>query len=153
MKKKIAIILDLDNTLLYQTNRNPFNWSDLSGDIIIPEMNFLIDMIMDSHDNPDIIIVTGRPEEVRPQTEIWLMDNDVPYKKLYMKQGDPMGKSAPHKEACLKEIKEDYDTIIAFEDDNKCAKMYIENGVFTLMPLNYKVEHRKLKEPELKFPE
>ena len=150
---KRAIILDLDNTLLYHTNRNPFNWSDLSGDTIIPEMDFVLDMISESFDDPDIIIVTGRPESIRPQTEDWLRENDVAYTKLYMKQGDPMGKSAPHKKLCLDEIKKDYDFIIAFEDDNKCAQMYVDNGVFTLMPLNYKIEHLKLKQQELKFPE
>jgi hypothetical protein len=42
LKNEKSSNIDLDNTILYQTNRNPFNWSDLSGDVIIPEMEQMI---------------------------------------------------------------------------------------------------------------
>ena len=47
MGKTAAVIFDLDNTILYHTNRNPFNWSDLSGDKPIVEMcNLVFDLIL-----------------------------------------------------------------------------------------------------------
>lgn len=150
MKK--AVIFDIDNTLLYHTNRNPFNWSDLSGDTLIPEMNDILEWIWDSVESPDVIIVTGRPEHCRAQTEQWLKANNVYYDELYMKDGDPKGKAVSSKLKTLLKLKEEYDSIIAFEDDNKCAQMYIDNGIFTLMPLNYKIDHKKLKQQEIIFP-
>ena len=59
MKK--AVIFDLDNTILYQTNRNPFNWSDLSGDVIIPEMEQMIESIVSGNIKliPENIIIGG----------------------------------------------------------------------------------------------
>lgn len=141
MKKK-AIIFDIDNTILYQTNRNPFNWSDLSGDKVIPQMDALIDHILYVGEY-SILLVSGRPESTREATQEWLLTNDIPYDKLYLKQGDPMGKSVIHKEATLLEIEKEFEVFMVFEDDNKCAEMYRSHGIFTLMPLNYKVEHLK----------
>ena len=34
-KRIPAVIFDIDNTILYHTNRSPYNWSDLSGDKLI----------------------------------------------------------------------------------------------------------------------
>ena len=135
-----AIIFDLDNTILYQTNRNPFNWSDLSGDVLIPEIESLISVLYNAGNA--IMFVTGRPELARVQTEKWLEDNGVDYDRLYMKQGDPMGKAVHSKELTLNEIKKEFNVVMAFEDDNKCAEMYVKNNVMTLMPLNYKISKR-----------
>lgn len=135
--KKNAIIFDMDNTILYQTNRNPFDWRDLSGDKPIKNVIEVLENL--SYVNL-IILVTGRPESVRSNTEQWLLENDIPYDELYMKQGDPKDKAFISKENNLKKIQEKYNVIAAFEDDNKCAEMYVKNNIITFVPLNYKIK-------------
>jgi len=138
MEKHSAIIFDLDNTILYHTNRNPFNWNDLSGDKpIVSICNLIYDLMFTGN---SVIFVTGRPESVRPQTEQWLRDNNIEYTELYMKQGDPYGKAVTSKLSNLRLIREKYNVTLAFDDDSKCADMYVEEGIITLQPLNYKVK-------------
>lgn len=136
-----AVIFDIDNTILYHTNRNPFNWSDLSGDKVIKGMKELIKYL--DLENIMIILITGRPESVRPQTEEWLDNNNIQYDILYMKDGDPYGKAYLFKEKILKNIQNDYNILMVFEDDTKCAEMYINNGILVLSPLNYQVGRNK----------
>ena len=132
------IIFDIDNTILYQTNRSPYNWNNLSGDKPIPAMFELMALFYNS--GYYIVLSTGRPERVRPQTEAWLLENGALYHKLYLNE-IPKGKTVEHKEGVLMSIREKgYEIAMAFEDDAKCAAMYVANGVLTLSPLNYQVQ-------------
>jgi hydroxymethylpyrimidine pyrophosphatase-like HAD family hydrolase len=133
-----AVIFDIDNTILYQTNRSPFDWSDLSGDILIPEMGHLIDVF--SKDEFYVILLTGRPESVRTQTEKWLEKNCVNYSELIMKEGNQYEKSYITKEKSLLEIQKKFKVELVFEDDRKCADMYVRNGVITLQPQNFLIK-------------
>ena len=129
-----AVIFDIDNTILYHTNRNPFNWSDLSGDTLIQGMDHLIDMF--NFYDYYVIIITGRPELVRPQTEEWLTKNGVIYDELIMKP-EQFEKGFIFKQRELTQILKKYDVKFAFDDDNKCANMYKENGIIIFQPINY----------------
>lgn len=131
-----AVIFDIDNTILYHTNRSPFNWSDLSGDKLISGMDYLIDMF--NFYDYYVVIVTGRPESVRPQTEEWLSENGIIYDSLIMKP-EQYEKSFIFKERELKKLLETYDIKFVFDDDTKCANMYKENGVIIFQPQNYKI--------------
>lgn len=132
-----AVIFDLDNTLLYQTNRSPFNWSDLSGDVVIPQMKNLITLF--SKDHYHIFIITGRPESARINTEKWLNDNNVFYDELILKSEDPYEKGYIYKEKILKDIIKNYTVEFAFDDDQKCVDMYVRNNIITFQPQNYKL--------------
>jgi hypothetical protein len=129
-----AVIFDIDNTILYHTNRSPFNWSDLSGDTLIPGMDYLIDMF--NFYDYYIIIMTGRPESVRTQTEEWLSKNGIIYDRLIMKP-EQFEKGFIFKQRELVQLLEKYDVKFAFDDDVKCANMYKENGVIIFQPINY----------------
>lgn len=134
-----AVIFDLDRTILYHTNRSPFNWTDLSGDQIIPGVKILIEALQ-AH-GLAIIFITGRPERVRPQTIGWLNKHlpNVTY-MLYMKEGNPQERGFITKEQSLVLIQQGgYEVVMAFDDDQKCAEMYMRNNIMTMIPLNYRV--------------
>lgn len=131
-----TVIFDIDNTILYHTNRSPFNWSDLSGDTLIPGMDYLMDMF--NFYDYYVIIITGRPESVRTQTEEWLSKNGIIYDKLIMKP-EQFEKGFIFKQRELVQLLEKHDVKFAFDDDTKCANMYKENGVIIFQPINYKV--------------
>ena len=136
IKRIPAVIFDIDNTILYHTNRSPFNWSDLSGDKLIPGMDYLIDMF--NFYDYYIIIITGRPENVRIQTEEWLSKNGIVYDELIMKP-EQFEKGFIFKQRELVQLLEKYDVKFAFDDDTKCANMYKENGIIIFQPINYKI--------------
>ena len=133
-KRIPAVIFDIDNTILYHTNRSPYNWSDLSGDKLIPGMDHLIDMF--NFYDYYVIIITGRPELVRPQTKEWLSVNGIVYDELIMKP-EQFEKGFIFKQRELTQLLEDYDVKFAFDDDPKCANMYKENGIIIFQPINY----------------
>ena len=129
-----TVIFDIDNTILYHTNRTPFDWSDLSGDTLIQGMDHLIDMF--NFYDYYIIIMTGRPESVRSQTKEWLSKNGIVYDKLIMKP-EQFEKGFIFKQRELVRLLENYDVKFAFDDDQKCANMYKENGIIIFQPINY----------------
>ena len=131
-----TVIFDIDNTILYHTNRTPFDWSDLSGDTLIQGMDHLIDMF--NFYDYYVIIMTGRPESVRSQTKEWLSKNGIVYDELIMKP-EQFEKGFIFKQRELVRLLENYDVKFAFDDDQKCANMYKENGVIIFQPQNYKI--------------
>lgn len=135
MKNK-AVIFDIDNTILYHTNRSPFDWSDLSGDVLIPEMRDLIEMYRNN--DYRIILLTGRPENSRKETVKWLNNNHIYYSMLIMKQDDPYEKGFIYKQKKLEILKNYFDIKFAYDDDTKCAEVFKENGIITFQPINYK---------------
>ena len=133
-KRIPAVIFDIDNTILYHTNRSPYNWSDLSGDKLIPGMDHLIDMF--NFYDYYVIIMTGRPESVRYQTKEWLSKNGIVYDELIMKP-EQFEKGFIFKQRELVQLLEKYDIKFVFDDDQKCANMYKENGIIIFQPINY----------------
>lgn len=130
-----VIIFDIDNTILYHTNRSPFNWSDLSGDKMIPQV---LELIRTLSEHYYIFLVTGRPDTAREATIDYLMDNNVPCARLCTK-AEAHEKGFIYKERVLKEIQEKYEVLMAFDDDSKCIDMYIRNNIITMRPMNYLV--------------
>ena len=133
-----AVIFDIDNTILYHTNRSPFDWNDLSGDKLIEEMHNLICMYCDY--DYKIILLTGRPESARLNTEKWLLKNDVPYHMLLMKKGNEKEHGYISKQEDLNRLKLYFDIKFAYDDDFKCAEMFKNNGIITFQPINYRIK-------------
>lgn len=140
-----AVIFDIDCTILYHTNRSPFDWSDLSGDKPIPEVIELLKCLKNYY---AIIFVTGRPESARANTEKWLSDNQIPYTGLAMNDGNPYQKGCAVKINLLLEVQKSYEVLMAFDDDLSCCEMYKENFIIAMMPINYK--YKKLIEESIK---
>lgn len=92
-----CIIIDLDGTLcLFEGKRNAYDCSKCD-EIDEPNMAIMeiLNLIHERNktinyiDNTQIILMSGREDKFRPQTEKWLYKYDVPYTKLIMrKSGD-----------------------------------------------------------------
>lgn len=131
-----AVIFDIDNTLSVQTDRHYYDWSDLSGDeVIIPSAKLLH---MYKRMGYYILLVTGRPEFARANTEQWLNSEDISFDKLYMKQGNQYKSSVKGKRENLNEIlATGYSVEAAFDDDIECCNMYMNEGIMIYQPLNF----------------
>src|SRR4051812_18603538 len=92
-----AAIFDIDGTLADTTHRlhhikaKPPNWDAFfeacSRDPLIEPIRELAQTV--AAQSYKIILVSGRSDKVRSQTEAWLAANDVPYQGLHMRaEGD-----------------------------------------------------------------
>lgn len=65
-----AVIFDIDGTIAEMVSRGPFEWSKVDTDT---PRHFVIDMLRNySKQGYDVIIVSGRSDECRYETEMWL---------------------------------------------------------------------------------
>ena len=136
--KKDCIIVDMDSTLCVNLTKRPFyadDWAEkclydtpLIGPISIVRAQKMTGTC-------DVIIITGRGEEGRTQTEEWLKTYNVPYDRLYMRGTNDFTKGDAFKEKILKTfILPKYNVLFAIDDDDKCVKMFRNNGLICLQP-------------------
>ena len=137
-KKPDCIIADMDSTLCANLTKRPFydgDWKEkliydtpLAGPISILRAQKMTGTC-------DIMIVTGRRDDGREQTEEWLKTYNVPYDRLFMRGSCDYSKGDVFKETILNQfILPKYNVLFVLEDDNKCVQMYRRNGLICLQP-------------------
>jgi len=136
----MLICFDIDGTLsdnshrLHYLSEKPKNWTMFKSEMVNdppigPIRRIAHEMYFTGH---DVIICTGRSEDSREVTELWLDAQAIRYEKLYMrKEGDYRSDDIIKKEL-LDEIVADFGKKpnIVFDDRPRVVKMWRENGVF-----------------------
>jgi len=136
--KRDCIVVDMDSTLCANLTQRPFyegDWKEkliydtpLAGPISVVRAQKMTGTC-------DVIILTGRREDGRTQTEEWLKTYNVPYDRLYMRGTNDYTKGDAFKEKILTNfILPKYNVLFAMDDDNKCVQMYRRNGLICLQP-------------------
>ena len=136
--KRDCIIADMDSTLCVNLTKRPFytdDWKEkliydtpLAGPISILRAQKMTGTC-------DVIILTGRREDGRTQTEEWLKTYNVPYDRLFMRGVNDFTKGDAFKEKILETfILPKYNVLFALDDDDKCVKMFRRNGIICLQP-------------------
>ena len=131
-----CIICDLDGTLAMHTGRTPFEWGRLNEDKIDFRLSLMLEIYSNLYET-EIIFLTGRPDNVRKETEAWLDEHfHAPY-TLIMRDA----KDFSHGQDTKKKLYEDfildkYNVLCVFEDSNKCVNMWREQGLLTLQVQN-----------------
>jgi hypothetical protein len=135
--KKLAVISDIDGTISDRRHRLRFlegkkDWksffSELHGD---PPMLSTINSLKDYHDQGfSIIFVTGRPEEYREETVLWLKKN-LPFKEydLFMRPVKNYEKDVLIKQSILEEIQKNFKVIKVFDDQIELIEMWKKEGL------------------------
>ena len=135
--KPRAVICDIDGTLaINDEGRSFYDMSRVGEDSVDPLMACVVDALYNYGTEPDgkpyptIIIVSGRSEDARKDTESWLEKNMIPYDKLYMRQENDKRKDAIIKEEIYHEyIEPDYCVLGVFDDRNQCANLWRRLGL------------------------
>jgi predicted kinase len=96
-----AIIVDIDGTLALKGDRNPYDYTRVIEDA--PNWNVLQAIQFFSQLALEIIVVSGRDDSCRSETEDWLKMYEVPYAALYMRSTGDKRKDADVKEEILRE--------------------------------------------------
>ena len=138
-----ATICDIDGTLAHMTKEGrlrfgrqaPYMWKYVGEDELDPFVHGVISCIRLTSDQwfdgtHKIILVSGRDEICRPETEQWLKDNGVPYDLLYMRpEGDNRKDTVIKEEIYEKHIKGKYSINGVFDDRDQVVEMWRNKGL------------------------
>jgi predicted kinase len=91
----VAWLVDIDGTLALMGTaagaRTPFEWHRVGEDAPNPAV---VDLVRALSAGAAIVVMSGRDESCRPQTEKWLAGNDVPCSGLFMRPAGDSRKDA-----------------------------------------------------------
>lgn len=132
-KKRRCVICDIDGTLAHNYGgRNIYDFTRVEEDTPDPLVCAVLDGLDSTFgiDYLDIIIVSGRGDDCRKETEEWLYHNMIPYKALYMRKSGDKRDDAIVKEEIYKEfIEPEYCVLGVIDDRNKVVRMWEKLGV------------------------
>ena len=131
-----AIICDLDGTLAILNGRNPFDASRCEEDLLNKPV---FDIVKNYHDiGTKIILLSGRTDTYKVQTESWLTKYEVPYDQLIMRRAKDMRKDALIKREIFdSHIKGKYFIRFVLDDRNQVVDMWRNELGLACMQVNY----------------
>lgn len=122
-----AIIVDMDGTLALLNGRNPYDASTSDRDL--PNKPVL-DTVLLWQSNTKIIVLSGRTDDSRPQTERWLQQYGVKYTHLYMRRtGDSRKDSIIKEEMYRQYIEGKYNIRFVLDDRQQVVDMWRSLGL------------------------
>ncbi len=131
-----AIVCDLDGTLSLLNGRNPYDASQCDQDALSEPVaavlrRFSAPMVLDrDEESPTIILLSGRMDTYRPQTESFLTKNSVPHSHLWMRaEGDMRKDSIIKREIYEREIAGKYNVLFVLDDRNQVVDMWRSLGL------------------------
>jgi phosphoglycolate phosphatase-like HAD superfamily hydrolase len=144
MTEKRIVIFDIDGTLADASHRThlvrekPKNWPrffDLMvHDPVHEHVATFLRMLVDFPDKYEIILVSGRGEEYRKETEGWLEKHGLTYRALYMRPAkDSRGDDIVKEEIYKRELEPHKNRILCvFDDRPRVIRMWRKHGIKVL---------------------
>jgi hypothetical protein len=141
-----TIIVNIDGTIADCRHRRHFvtddkqDWNSffnaMKKDLPIKPTAELVRRLNQHH---DIYLVTARPESYRSMTNSWLVQYEIPFEYLFMREDDykdkdgNQGKPWEYKEEVLRHLKRSgTEILLAIDDKEECVGMWRRNGVLCL---------------------
>lgn len=122
-----AIVCDIDGTLAHMHDRSPYDWSKVGNDKVDIPIAWLTSILFRS---VSVILVSGRDESCRKETEDWLAKNSICYTKLIMrKEGDNRPDEVVKEEIFNENIRGNYNVRFVLDDRNKVVDMWRQLGL------------------------
>lgn len=125
-----AVICDIDGTLAHMVNRGPYDPTKYLDD---EKDDFVHWAFSRLSENATRIIVSGRGEEYRADTEKWLENHGITFDHLYMRPANDNRQDALiKKEIYEAHIKGKYEVRCVLDDRNRVVQMWREQGLTVL---------------------
>lgn len=123
-----CVLCDIDGTLSHSPNRRIFDFKEVINDSI----HFPVWSILDKYrDKVTIILMSGREEICRTETEEWLKKENVNYQALYMrKEKDYRSDTIVKRELFDEYIRGKYQPMFVVDDRPSVVQMWIDMGLF-----------------------
>ena len=127
-----CIICDIDGTIANMQGRSPYDYSKVLSDKPDTHIINVVETLVSSIDNCQLIFVSGRPNHCRDTTLEWLdIHINVDF-KLYMREtGDSRKDSIVKEEIYNEYIKDKYNVICVFDDRNQTVAKWRELELLT----------------------
>lgn len=125
-----ALIVDVDGTLAFATNRSYYGGGEK---ILDDELNVALQILLRAGAvaGLNIIIVSGREDKEREWTIKWLQQYNVPFDQLLMREtGDSRPDEIIKSEIYDKYIEPEYDVLAVFDDRKRVKNMWVEKGLY-----------------------
>ncbi|MDY0984629.1 AAA family ATPase [Microbacterium sp. CFBP9023] len=129
--KPTAIIVDIDGTLAHMGDRRgPYDWDKVGLDELDAPVAALIMQMARVH---RIILMSGREDVCRFETEHWVRENEVPYDRLYMRAaGDRRPDTVVKAELFDRHVRDHFNVLFAVDDRNAVVAGWRAMGIKTL---------------------
>lgn len=139
MSLEKAVIVDIDGTLADIEHRRHFipkqgkkKWREFFSAMGKDTVNEWCKWLL-NHLNVKRILLTGRPDDYRKETEEWLNANRVSYDLLLMRRsGDFRADTVTKKEIYEEQVAPFYDIIFVVEDRSSVVRMWRQHGLICL---------------------
>lgn len=126
-----AVICDLDGTLALLNSRDPYDATTCGNDQVNTPIEELLRL--NANDGKVILLVSGRQDTWREQTEDWLNQHDIPYDELWMrKAGDFRQDTIIKREIYEAEIKDKYNVSFVLDDRLQVCRLWYSLGLMIL---------------------
>lgn len=124
-----AIISDLDGTLALLNGRSPYDASTCENDILNEAVYSTLLALLTFHKVP-LIIVSGREDTYKPETERWLLKNGIKPELLLMRKAKDYRQDAViKKEIYETEIKPKFNVRLVLDDRDQVVEMWRDLGL------------------------
>lgn len=133
-----CIIVDIDGTLAHnKTGRGFYEWDRVGEDTLDRSIADMVNVYESM--GYRIIIVSGRSDECREQTENWLHENDVLYHELHMRPQDKLyvKDSIIKREIYEEHVKGKYNVNFVLDDRDQVVDMWRKELGIKCLQVNY----------------
>lgn len=123
-----AIVVDIDGTLALHNNRGPFEFDKVETDDLCEGVATFVNLMYAGF--REVILVSGRQSEWRPQTERWLEKHHIGYTELHMRAvGDRRSDCLVKAELFDKHVRDRFDVTHVLDDRNRCVLLWRKLGL------------------------
>jgi len=120
-----CVLFDIDGTLAKHADRGPYDLEELETDSLNEAVANLIDIYPYIDDEIKIILLSGRQEEYRRQTEAWLRAHNIKYSDLHMRPtGDRRPDFVVKSQLFEQNIRGRYNVEAVYDDRNQVVDLW-----------------------------
>lgn len=126
-----AVMCDIDGTLAINLNRNPYDFSRCEQDGLNTSVRDALAAFQKANGDR-IVLLSGRGEEFRAQTESWLTAHAVPCDELWMRPASDMRRDDVVKaELFDAHVRHRFNVRVCLDDRDRCIKLWRNIGLPT----------------------
>jgi hydroxymethylpyrimidine pyrophosphatase-like HAD family hydrolase len=138
MSLPLAILCDLDGTLALLGERSPYDATDAINDILNNPVAHILQTYHEAHPEIALILISGREERYRPQTEKWLKQHGIQFTSLYLRKDRDFRKDTVIKTEIFRaNVELKYTTLFVLEDRDQVVEMWRKQLGLTCLQVEY----------------
>jgi hypothetical protein len=123
-KRERAVLVDVDGTLAIRGKRSPFDWSRVGEDQPNPAVVELVQTIALAGRHR-IVVMSGRKEQSRRQTEMWLDAQGIEFVELLMRADhDDRPDHRTKADLYRRHVAPRYDVAFVIDDRDQVVRMW-----------------------------